>query len=92
MVIPVGCNINKVDVGALANLFVALLATIDVCRGQTGIAKILLASLCTGFHKVAKSYYLYARNVGETFHGTRTSHAKTNECHPDSLKLGSCEA
>ena len=88
MVVPIGSNVNKVNVGTLAEFLITLLAAVDECRGQTCLAQIFLAGFGTTSLIVAQSNNLSARNVSETSYGTRTAHTKTYECYTNNIHLG----
>jgi hypothetical protein len=92
MVVPVGSDVHEVDVVALAELLIALLAEVDVGGLQTLSAERLLASLSAGLLIVTESYYLYAGDVGKACHSTGTTHAETYEAYAHNLQLGSGEA
>ena len=89
VVIPVGSDIDEVDVGALAEFHVTVLAGVDVCGFQPGVAEHFLASFCTCGFIVAESHDFHTGNVAETIDSTGTTHAETHECHANGLNLRS---
>ena len=91
VVVPVGGDIDEVDVGALAELLIALLAAIDGGRGKTCIAEILLAAFSTCLHIVAEGNNLHTGDIGPALHSTGTAHAETHEGHTHRLQLRSRE-
>ena len=81
MVIPVGGYIHEVDILALAELLITLLAIVLSCLRQACVGKELLAFLNTVKLIVAEGYDVDTVDVGETLHGTGTAHAETHECN-----------
>ena len=81
VVVPVGGDVNQIDVVALADFFITFLTIINIRRFQTYLAQFGLASLCTLLLVIAESYDFHTGDVAETNDGPRTTHAETNECH-----------
>ena len=85
--LPVGSDINEVDVGALAQLLISLLAIVNGSRSQSVLAQALVLLLCTLLNEVAKSNYFNTRDKAEVLNSTRTTHAKTYETDAYGLHL-----
>ena len=91
MVVPVGGYINQVDVGTLAELFIALLAGVDVGGSEALFLQILLAAFSTGGHVVAEGNNFHTGDVAEAVNCTGTAHTEADEGHADGLDLGGGE-
>ena len=87
MMLPVGSDVYEVDVGALAQLLISLLAIVNGSRSQSVLAQALVLLLCTLLYEVAKSNYFNTRDKAEVLYCTRTTHAKTNETDAYGLHL-----
>ena len=87
VVVPVGGDIDEVDVRALAEFLIAFLARIDGSRGKAGFAEVGLTVLGTLCLIIAKGHNLHARDERETLYGTRASHAQTHEGHTYSFQF-----
>ena len=92
VVVPVGSDVHEIDIVALAEFLITLLAKIDVGGHQTCIAERLLASFSASLLVVAESNDFYTRDVAEACHGTRTAHAEAYEAYTYGLELRSGEA
>jgi hypothetical protein len=92
VVVPVGSNVYEVDVVALAELLITLLAVVDVGGDQVSIAEVLLASLSASLFIVAESNNLNTGDVSETHYSPGTTHTETYETYAYGLELGSGEA
>ena len=56
MVLPVGSNVNEVDVRTLAKLLITFLAIVDGSRSEAILAQTLVLLSGTLFLKVAEGY------------------------------------
>ena len=92
MVIPVGSDVNQVDVLALAQLLVALGSTVDIGRLQSLLAEILLRFLSSSLLIITKGNDFYTRNVAETHHRPWTTHSQTHKAHTYCLQLWCLQA
>ena len=79
MVHPVGRNIYKVYIVALAKLLVCLIAYIALGLGEACTLEDSLALVDIRLLKVAKSLDLDAFQMRETLHGTRAAHAEADK-------------
>ena len=89
VVIPVGGDIDDVNVLALAEFLITLLTAVDGGRGQTCIAEVLLATLSACLHIVAEGNNLHTGDISPTLHSTGTAHAKSHKAHADGSQLRS---
>ena len=92
MVVPVGCYVNEVDVGTLAEFLVTVLAKVDVCGGKAYLLHVALAGFGTTLLIVAESNNLHTGDVAEAVDGTGTAHTETYEGHANGLNFLSLEA
>ena len=92
MVVPVGCYVNEVDVGTLAEFLIAVLAKVDVCGGKAYLLHVALAGFGTTLLIVAESNNLHTGDVAEAVDGTGTAHTETYEGHANGLNFLSLEA
>ena len=79
MVVPVGGNINQVDISPLTQRLVSRGAAVYLGRRQPCIAKILLAPLGTALLIITERHNLHTGNVREAAHSTRTAHAQSHK-------------
>ena len=92
MVLPVGCNVYKVDVVTLAKLLPSFfVACVSGCFRKTGFGQDVLAFFYILRYKVAQSYDLCSRNVCKARNGSRTTHAQTDESYTDCFEFWSGE-
>ena len=87
MMLPVGSDVNEVDIRTLAKLLISLLAIVNGSRSQSVLAQTLVLLLCTLLNEVAKSNNLNTRDKAEVLNSTRTTHAKTYETNAYGLHL-----
>jgi hypothetical protein len=85
VVVPVGSNVNEVDVGTLAKSLVTIGTVVDVGRHQALLAQELVALLGALILIVAKSNNLNTGDTAETDNCTVTTHTKTNERYANCL-------
>ena len=91
MVIPVGSNINEVNVCTLADFLITLGTRVDVCGLQTSLAQVVLALLSALCLIVAESYNLNTGDVAEAHNSTGATHTQTYESHAYGLQLVGCQ-
>ena len=92
MVIPVGSDVNQVDVLALAQLLVTLGSAVDVGRLQSLLAEILLRFLSSSLLIITKCNDFYTWNVAETHHRPWSTHSQPHKAHTYCLQLGCLQA
>ena len=87
VVVPVGADVNEVDVGTFAHLNVAIFATVDFGFGHSLLGEVFLARFGTFFFVVAQCHCLSAGNIGEAFNGAGTAHAKSGKAYAHHFEL-----
>ena len=87
VVYPVGGDVDHVDVGALAEFLIAILAIVDVSWRHGSLLQVAVATLGAFLHMVAERLDFDAGNVGPALHGARSAHAQTDECHAHHVHL-----
>ncbi len=88
MVLPVRHDVYQVDVVPLAQFLPCICApTVGGRQRKTRLIQYLLGPFDPIGMFVAQGNDLYARNVGETFHSTRTTHAQPDEAHTNRVQL-----
>lgn len=96
VVVPVCCNVNQVDIVALAQLLVTFRTAVDISCWQTSLLNdIFVYTFSTCFFVVAKCYDLYIQtnifHVSETLYGTWSAHTQTNESNTYGLQSWSLQ-
>ena len=89
---PVGGDIHQVDVGATAQVLIAILTIIDVCRGHGGFAQDVLAGLGTVTLVVTQRFHLNAGDMGPALHSIRAAHAQPHEGYPHDRNFLNCKS
>ena len=91
VMLPIGCDIDDVDIFTLAKFFISLFARINDGRGHPGLAKDVLAVLSTCLFIVTKSDDLHTWNMTPTLYCTGATHTQTDKAHTNHTELRSHE-
>ena len=75
MVIPVSCNINKINIGAFAKFLITFCTKIDGRWRKICFFKIFLATFCALLFIVAQCNNFYTRNICPACNSTRSTHS-----------------
>ena len=92
MVVPVGSDVNQVDVRALAQFLVTLFTAVDGSWLQALLAQEFLRFLCAFLLIVAESHDFNPRDMAESHHRPWSTHTKPHESHAHGLQLWSPES
>ena len=92
MVVPVGSDVNQVDVWALAQFLVTLFSAVDGSRFQALLAQEFLRFLSALLLVIAKSHDFNTRNVAESHHRPWSTHTESHESHAHGLQFWSLES
>ena len=78
---PVGSDVDKVDIIALAELLVSLRTYITLCFGKISLFENCLALVNIALLQVTQALNLNTLKVSETLYGTRSAHTQAHESY-----------
>ena len=92
MVVPIGSDVNQVDVWALAQFLVTLFSAVDGSRFQALLAQEFLRFLSALLLVIAKSHDFNTRDMAESHHRPWSTHTESHESHAHGLQFWSLES